>query len=55
MMYFFFKECWNKCLVNDDIVIYIVNLLVSTYMKKKRKKIPSPSEQFWGHPSYGFE
>lgn len=46
---FFFKECWNKCLVNDDIVIYIVNLLVSTYMKKKRKKIPSPSEQFWGH------
>lgn len=35
---FFFKDCWNKCLVNEDIVIYIVNLLVSTYMKKKRKK-----------------
>ena len=45
---FFLKNCWNKCLVNDDIVIYIVNLLVSTYMKKKRKKIPPPSEQFWG-------
>ena len=52
---FFFKDCWNKCLINDDIVIYIVNLLVSTYMKKKRKKIPPPSEQFWGHPNYVFE
>lgn len=53
MVYSFFKECWNWCLVNDDIVIY--SEFACKYIhEEEKKKIPSPSELFFGTPKLCF-